>query len=367
MKPDTVGGADQYLSGFFSRRPKCDLISAGCKKEVRTNTCPVSARIRQDPFMAEQHVLDLPPAEHTGGVEIVFVNAHCQIQSVESQRLVVVRGLPIHRFAVDDSVARDYAMVLIVEAGHAQQNEVAAAFGCSIRTVRRHQKRYAEGGMAALAMRTGWRPGRRRISRTRDATIRRLHEKGDSNRKIARKLGIDEKAVRKQVGPSVRCTQVEMLEDPPSPESLVETDNAPEPAEYSAADQDWSCDVSADTDPTDRTMDRVLAKLGMLDDAPPLFRDASAVPGAGVLFALPFLVQSGIFQVSKKLYGSIGPAFYGLRTSMLALLLMALWRIKRPEWLKERDPAMLGCVLGLDRAPEVKTLRRKLTRLAAFE
>jgi hypothetical protein len=36
---------------------------------------------------------------------------------------------------------------------------------------------------------------------------------------------------------------------------------------------------------------------------------------------------------------------------------MALLRIKRPEHLKERDPAAFGRLLGLDRAPEVKTLR----------
>jgi hypothetical protein len=54
-----------------------------------------------------------------------------------------------------------------------------------------------------------------------------------------------------------------------------------------------------------------------------------------------------------------------LRTSLLTLLLMALWRIKRPEGLKEYSPQDLGRVLGLDRAPEVKTLRRKLARLAA--
>jgi hypothetical protein len=44
---------------------------------------------------------------------------------------------------------------------------------------------------------------------------------------------------------------------------------------------------------------------------------------------------------------------------------MALWRVKRPEALKEHDPRTLGRVLGLDRAPEVKTLRRKLTRIAS--
>src|ERR1035438_9148534 len=82
-------------------------------------------------------------------------------------------------------------------------------------------------------------------------------------------------------------------------------------------------------------------------------------------FVLPALVQGGIFECAGQIYGSLGPAFYGLRTSLLTLLLMALWRIKRPEGLKEHSPAELGRVLGLDRAPEVKTLRRKLARLAA--
>jgi len=52
-------------------------------------------------------------------------------------------------------------------------------------------------------------------------------------------------------------------------------------------------------------------------------------------------------------------------TTLVALLLMALLRIKRPEGLKEHAPSELGRVLGLDRAPEVKTVRRKLRRLAA--
>lgn len=80
--------------------------------------------------------------------------------------------------------------------------------------------------------------------------------------------------------------------------------------------------------------------------------------------AVPALVQSGIFSVAEEVYGHIGPAFYGLRTTILALLMMALLRIKRPEGIKEQAPADLGRLLGLDRAPEVKTLRRKLSRLA---
>src|SRR5205823_4279301 len=122
--------------------------------------------------------------------------------------------------------------------------------------------------------------------------------------------------------------------------------------------------MSLDRDASDRTFDRQLAHLGLLDDAAPLFRAGSSVPGAGVLLALPCLVESGLFRISRKLYGEVGPAFYGVRTTLLTLLLMALLRIKRPEHLKERDPAAFGRLLGPDRAPEVKTLRRRLTRLA---
>jgi hypothetical protein len=123
--------------------------------------------------------------------------------------------------------------------------------------------------------------------------------------------------------------------------------------------------MSLDVDPMNRTWDRLLACFGLLDDAAPMFGNAKAVPGAAVLCAVPLFVSSGIFRLAHKIYGEIGPAFYGLRTTLLTMLLMALWRIKRPEALKENDPQSLGRVLGLDRAPEVKTIRRKLTRLAS--
>ena len=45
-------------------------------------------------------------------------------------------------------------------------------------------------------------------------------------------------------------------------------------------------------------------------------------------------------------------------------MVMALVRIKRPEQIKHHDPAGLGRVLGLPRAAEVKTIRRKLNEIA---
>jgi transposase len=119
-----------------------------------------------------------------------------------------------------------------------------------------------------------------------------------------------------------------------------------------------------DSDPSNRSGDRFLARQGLLDDAVPLFAPAEHLPRAGVLLAVPVLVKHGVLSVFSEVYGSLHPSFYGLRTLVLTLHLMALLRIKRPENLKEYAPDDLGRVLGLDRAPEVKTVRRKLADLA---
>jgi hypothetical protein len=324
--------------------------------------------------------LALPAASNT-----VVINARCSLRIEAGQRVIVVAGLPVHHYRAEDAVAEAYAMVFLVESGFAQQTDVARAFARSVRSVRRYQGRYAQGGMAALGREEGWRRGRRRISGKRLRSIEMLKSQGMSNRAIAHRLGVSERAIRKLVGPSkpaesaqhalAGITTAAAGKPPASAKSTDdETDCATPSAEDRAGDRDpitASADdgepvpMSLDRDASDRTFDRQLAYLGLLDDAAPLFREGSSVPGVGVLFALPCLVESGLFRIGRKLYGEIGPAFYGLRTTLLTLLLMALLRIKRPEHLKERDPAAFGSLLGLDRAPEVKTLRRRLTRLAA--
>jgi hypothetical protein len=337
--------------------------------------------------MSGQQVLALPTPAIS---DTVVINARCTLRVEGEQRVVVVAGLPVHHYRADDPIAEAYAMVFLVESGFAQQTEVARAFARSERTVRRHQERYQLGGMAALGRGDGWRSGRRRIPGKRLRTIETLKSQGLSNREIAQRLGVNEKAIRKQVGPSkpaeqlvfVATTTTAATKPADTQESPTEAtdeaasgDRTAPSASDDAADSGQIADnaeddgnpvsMSLDRDASDRTLDRLLAYVGLLDDAAPIFRDGSQVPGAGVLLAIPLLVDSGLFRISRKLYGEIGPAFYGLRTTLLTLLLMALLRIKRPEHLKERDPGAFGRLLGLDRAPEVKTLRRKLTRIAA--
>jgi len=328
--------------------------------------------------------LPLPAASNT-----VVINARCSLRIEAGQRVIVVAGLPVHHYRAEDAVAEAYAMVFLVESGFAQQTDVARAFARSVRSVRRYQGRYAQGGMVALGRAEGWGRGRRRISGKRLRSIEMLKSQGMSNRAIAHRLGVSEKAIRKLVGPSkpIESAQIVFAGMTTAAAGTLPTTGAPSATSTgddaarampladdraggrdpitAPADDDEPVPMSLDRDASDRTFDRQLAYLGLLDDAAPLFREGSSVPGVGVLLALPCLVEGGLLRISRKLYGEIGPAFYGLRTTLLTLLFMALLRIKRPEHLKECDPAAFGRLLGLDRAPEVKTLRRRLTRLAA--
>jgi hypothetical protein len=124
-------------------------------------------------------------------------------------------------------------------------------------------------------------------------------------------------------------------------------------------------EFTIDRDPDNRIGDRLMARLGLLSDAAPLFGDRPCLRQAGVLLAVPLLVKSGLLETFSQVYHSLGPAFYGLRTTVVVLFLTALLRIKRPEHFKEYNPQELGHVMGLDRVPEVKTVRRKFTELAS--
>src|SRR5215470_1467865 len=145
----------------------------------------------------EALALPLPAASNT-----VMINARCSLRIEADQRVIVVAGLPVHHYRAEDAVAETYAMLFLMESGFAQQTDVARAFGRSVRTIRRYQERYEDGGTAALAREGGWRRGRRRISSKRLRTIELLKSHGLSNRAIAHRLGVSEMAIRKLVGHS---------------------------------------------------------------------------------------------------------------------------------------------------------------------
>jgi hypothetical protein len=326
-----------------------------------------------------------PTAQNADTIQVI--NERCLLRTQAGHRVVIVGGMVLAQYAVGDRMAEAHARVSLVDQGWADQNDVARAFACSVRTLRRDQRRFEEGGLPALGQSRGYPSGRARLPDSRRRTVHRLKAQGLSHCDIARRLGVSEAAIRRllrrmgwQPTPTVQPelplpgSATPNLSPPTAAPAAAanatrtpQSGAAPNLSASAAASPPSAPQRSLDTDPTDRQRDRLMARLGLLDDAPPLFGSVGALPRVGVLLAIPALVHSGIFECAQKVYGSLGPAFFGLRTTILILLLMALWRIKRPEALKEHSPTALGRVLGVDRAPEVKTLRRKLARLASFQ
>ena len=354
------------------------------------------------PNQPTQPSFDTLAATPTGAV----VNASCVIFRGEHVSVVWVHGIPAFRWEHDDVAALRLFVAQALELDYAKPGQLARAINRSVRWVQRARDAYLEGGVDALVPHKRGPKGAR-LGKQREMAVERLRKQGLSLRHIARTVGTSHSTVRR----TARRLGVEPPSPAPAAQSLLwESDagsqgeargdasegpdeaaavaqpdmSAISQADTAAAEQSSTAaaqsgddrsdtvvqpsvrrDVPAtlDSDPDNRAVDRMLAHLGELLDAAPLFKDRVGLSRVGVLLAIPLIVQSGVLDAARRVYGDIGPAFYGLRTSLMTLLFMALLRIKNPESLKCHNPAEIGWLLGLDRAPEMKTLRRKLLHL----
>ena len=89
------------------------------------------------------------------------------------------------------------------------------------------------------------------------------------------------------------------------------------------------------------------------------FQPCADVPKAGVLVALPALLASGLWEQTEEHF-QLPRGYYQLVHLFLLVAFLALARVKSLESLRYCAPGEWGKVLGLDRIPEVRTLREKL-------
>jgi hypothetical protein len=110
---------------------------------------------------------------------------------------------------------------------------------------------------------------------------------------------------------------------------------------------------------------RIAASVGELDSpVSPDFKSALDVPNGGVLFALPALLSMGLLKTTARFF-ELPKGYYGLESLFLLLAFMSLARVKFIESLRYCSPGEWGNLLGLDRVPEVRTLRNKIRLLSA--
>jgi len=105
-----------------------------------------------------------------------------------------------------------------------------------------------------------------------------------------------------------------------------------------------------------------MAAMGMLKDAPIEFEVVDDVPHGGVLCALPALLAFGLLRHTRESF-RLPAGYYPLEIYFLVVSFLALARVGSLEALRYEPPGEWGKLLGLNRIPEVRTLRDKLEQL----
>ena len=269
-----------------------------------------------------------------------------------------------------------------------RQADIMCAFDISRPTVARAVKRYRERGEDAF-----FEPRRGRGRTVVDAEMAdkaaKLLASGISGSACARQLGIPVSTFHENRHAGVFAAPAAALAAvADAPQAAAATDrpaNADAPQAAAATDHPANAshtDPAAATDRASRDArdkqapmgraardveGRMLASAGLMTEAKPVFAaPAHGVAHGGVLAALPMLLRAGLLGAANRLF-RLPDGFYGLTTILLFVAFMTLARVRNPESLRYQAPGEWGAILGLDRCPETKTLRRKIRLLTSAE
>ena len=280
--------------------------------------------------------------------------------------VVWVHGLATFAWDADDEAARRLAAVQLVQLKAATQVQVAEAFGVIPVSVWRWARALAGGGVAGLVPAA---KGPQRASKLTPQVIEQIREldrHGAGKAAIAAATGVSESSVRSVLGPARPAAGSQDADGIPAGQDPAGTE-----ADFADTGMGAAPDPEPEVlpvlpDPVPRDAERALARFGLLGEgAAPAFTPGARYPLAGLLLALPPLAGTGLLDCARQVYGRFRNGFYGLEVMLVVLVFMALLREARAEGATRIPPDALGRVLGLDRAPEVKTIRRKLGELAA--
>lgn len=238
---------------------------------------------------------------------------------------------------------------LICQTG-CKQSDIIRVFGVSSSSVKRGVKKYqAEGPQAFFAPRAA-RIGGTVLNPQLKAKAQEWLNLGQARQEVAKRLGVKYDTLRKAIN------QGRLSEPDPQAKTHCSDKSQRSRSDASAA-MGTACT---------RPEERIMAAFGMINGAPTRFEPCRDVSFGGVLCALPALIANGLFQHVDDCFKPLN-GYYTTLQVLILLAYMALCRIKTAEQLQYRSPGELGKLLGLDRIPEVRCLRKKLTQLSKEE
>jgi transposase-like protein len=233
--------------------------------------------------------------------------------------------------------------------GNVTQVEICRAFGVPPISVKRAAKIYRDFGPSGF-----YEPKKTRgpavLTPEVLEYVQCLLNEGKSVKKISKELGIKRNTLDK----AILDKRLYKPEKKETNQDLILSNKS----ERNAIDQKAEMGVGATN-----VMDRVAAMVGDINEVPINFQGAVDIPNGGVIFSLPALLASGLLNKTQQHF-QLPNGFYGLDSIFLIMAFMALARVKNIERLRFCPPGEWGKILGLDRIPEVRTLRSKLKILS---
>ena len=271
---------------------------------------------------------------------------------------------PIFQHPDDDRRSFRMFTAQLCYQGACTQAQIVRSFGVSKNSVLRSVAKYRQEGTGGF-----YRSRRGRAASVMTAPVtaeaqRRL-DRGRTRREVAEELGVRYDTLRKAIG-SGRLRE-------PTPPPAEDGSRKPTSASSPAVATDKSARSAADAAAGEqmglactRPCERVLAAIGLLaGGASTQFQICRDVSYGGVLCALPALAENGLFDHLGTL--PVLSGYYMTLHVILLLAYMALCRIKAVEQLQYDTPGELGKLMGLDRIPEVRCLRKKMSELSRNE
>jgi hypothetical protein len=235
----------------------------------------------------------------------------------------------------------------LIEVGACRPCEIVRSFGVSKRSVLRAVARHRNGGTASFFGPRGGRRGGTVLTEEVLAEAQRLLDAGRSRAEVARQLEVSSDTLRKALADGRLVARPR----------VVALDKSARSVEDAAVAEGMGTACT-------RVVERVMASLGKLDGAPVRFEPCRDVSYGGVLCALPALLANGLLAKAQTLLGKVR-GYYTLPQVLLLLGFMALARLRTVQKTGQKAPGEFGRLLGLDRSPEVRCLRRKLDELCA--
>lgn len=308
---------------------------------------------------------------------IDYLNPRVGLQVEQGLCVVWVNHSPWYRFVADSTFDRRVVGANLVLAGLASTVEVVRGLGLSRATLHRDRQKLIDEGLRGLASVRRGSQGPTKVTPKLRARARAAYQQGQSKRAIARQLGVSEGTVRRLLqgvpGPRERTSETSeekaaVLDTPAGrAEAQAESSGGEALTPEGVGFEDWEAHPEQTTVcDLDRRAERVWARFGLISEACVRFVSGRQLRFVGVLLILPALVALGFFQSVERVYGRLRNGFYGLRHTVMTLSLMLALRLSRVEHLSGVPPEALGRLLGLDRAPEVKTLRRRMGEIAGL-